>query len=104
VPAFVAVSRRTDKTMEDILFSAGAHFDPRVAALRTVCELNQYLSAVRDVKHDGDPYLYDDPECVWWWRNARLATQPYLASDDRLPLRRASDFPVYETADILHDV
>jgi len=104
VPVFVAVSRRTDKAVEDIIFSAGAHFDPQIAALRAVCELNQYLPAVRDVKGDGDRYMYDDPESVWWWRNATLATQPYLAPDEGAPTRRAGDFPRYETDDILHDV
>ena len=103
IPVFVAVSRRTDKEAEDILFSAGAHLDPAIAALRAVCELNQYLTAVRDVGNDG-AYLYDDPEMLWWWRNATLAGMPYLAPDPGAARRGRSDYPVPETNDLREDV
>jgi ribosomal protein S12 methylthiotransferase accessory factor len=103
IPVFVAVSRRTDKDAEDILFSAGAHLDPAVAAFRAVCELNQYLTAVRDVGSDG-AYLYDDPEMLWWWRNATLAEMPYLAPDSAAASRGRSDYPVPETSDLREDV
>ena len=46
VPVFVGVSRRTGKGAEEILYSAGAHIDPRIAALRAVCEMNQYLGGL----------------------------------------------------------
>ena len=46
IPVFVAISRRTDGPTEDILYGAGAHTDPLVAALRAVCELNQCLQWV----------------------------------------------------------
>ena len=94
IPVFAAVSRRTDKPAEDILYSAGAHADPRIAAFRAVCELNQYLSAVRDIADDGGgDYPVDDPESVWWWRNATLAGHPYLAPDPDAPRRGPDDFP-----------
>ncbi len=44
VPAFIAVSRRTDSASQDIIYDAGTHSDPEIAALRAVCELNQCLS------------------------------------------------------------
>ncbi len=103
IPVFVAVSRRTDKEVEDIVFSAGAHLDPAIAAFRAVCELNQYLTAVRDVGNDG-AYLYDDPEMLWWWRNATLAEMPYLAPDPGAARRGRSDYPVPETSDLREDV
>ena len=94
IPVCVAVSRRTDKPVEDIIFSAGAHTDPRIAAFRAVCELNQYLGAVRDVAADGSVgYAYDDPENLWWWQNAKLAEYPYLAPDPDAPKRGLDDFP-----------
>ena len=104
IPVFVGVSRRTDKEAEDILYSAGAHSDPRIAALRAVCELNQYLSAIRNAKSDGTGYGYDDPECNWWWQNAKIADHPYLLPDADAPIRSAGDYRTPETADVLEEV
>ena len=104
IPVFVAVSRRTDKEAEDILFSAGAHLDPTIAALRALCELNQYLAGARDVKPDGTGYLWDDPESLWWWKTAKLAEHPWLAPAPGVDPRRRFDYPVPETSDVLEDV
>ncbi|HAA27983.1 MAG TPA: adenylate cyclase, partial [Cyanobacteria bacterium UBA8553] len=41
IPTFAAISRRTHKQPEDIFFGFGAHFDPKVALLRAVTEMNQ---------------------------------------------------------------
>ena len=103
IPAFIGISRRIDKEAEDILFSAGAHLDPRIAALRAVCELNQYLSLIRDVGEGGD-YAYHEPESLWWWRTARLSGHAYLAPDRSAPARRAADYPVPDTDDVKDDV
>ena len=104
VPVFVAVSRRTDKDVEDIIFSAGSHFDPKIAALRAVCELNQYLQAVRNVTSTGEGYLYDDPEAMAWWHTAKLENETYLAPAPDRAVRRAEDYASYESDDILDDV
>ncbi len=104
IPVFVSVSRRTDKEAEDILFSAGAHFDPRVAALRAVAELNQSLPAVRDADADGGGYAFDDPESLRWWKNARLADHRWLAPDPGAARRGPADHPVPATADLREDV
>ena len=104
VPVFVAVSRRVDKEAEDIILAAGAHADPHIAALRAVCELNQDMKAVRDVGIDGGNYLQDDPETLWWWKNAKLAEHPYLAPAAGAAKRGASDYPVPETMDLREDV
>jgi ribosomal protein S12 methylthiotransferase accessory factor len=105
VAVFVAVSRRTDKEAEDILFSAGAHLDPHIAALRAVCELNQYFCGIRDAKADGSGYLYDDPESLWWWHNAKIADHLYLLPrSGGAGQRSQTDYPVPQTADIRDDV
>ncbi len=104
IPVFAAVSHRTDKEAEDILFSAGAHFDPHIAALRAVCELNQYFGGVRDVAADGTGYLWDDPESLWWWRTIKLADNPWLAPAAGATVRGRSDYRVPETADVRDDV
>jgi ribosomal protein S12 methylthiotransferase accessory factor len=44
VPSFVAVMHWTEGSQEQIEFGSGAHFDARIALLRSLTELNQFLS------------------------------------------------------------
>lgn len=104
IPTFVAVSRRIDKEEEDILYGAGAHIDPHIAALRAVCELNQFLNWVQGSERGGCGHNVDDPLCLWWWKNARLSGHPYLAPNSDVALRGKSDYPVPDTADMKEDV
>ena len=104
IPTFVAISRRTDKNEEDIIYGAGAHTDPHIAALRAVCELNQFLNWVQGTGPGGAGYRVDDPQCLWWWRNATLADHPYLAPAAGVAPRGKSDYPVPETGDLREDV
>lgn len=78
IPVVVALSRRTDKPAEDIVFGFGAHFDPRIALRRALTELNQLLPAALGARLDGGGYGLTDPEPLAWWRHATLAGHPYL--------------------------
>ena len=104
IPAFVALSRRNDGAAEDIIYGAGAHTDPRIAALRAVCELNQCLTWVPRPDNTQTRYGVDDPMCLWWWKNGKLADHPHLAPAGDAGLRRSSDYPVPETEDMKEDV
>src|SRR6202007_725735 len=44
VPAYVAILHWMQNGQENIEFGSGAHFDKRIALLRTLTELNQFLS------------------------------------------------------------
>src|SRR5262249_40081608 len=44
VPTFVAMSHWIKDGRENVEFGSGAHFDPRIALLRALTELNQFLS------------------------------------------------------------
>jgi len=44
IPSYVAMAHWMDNGQENIEFGSGAHFDPRIAMLRSVTELNQFLS------------------------------------------------------------
>ena len=79
IPAFVALSRRTGADTEDIIYGAGAHADPRIAALRAVCELNQCLSWLPRPGAKASGPAIDDPLALRWWKTATLADHPYLA-------------------------
>ncbi|MCY4360880.1 MAG: TOMM precursor leader peptide-binding protein [Gammaproteobacteria bacterium] len=104
IPAFVALSRRNDGAAEDIIYGAGAHADPRIAALRAVCELNQCLTWVPRPGNAQSGYGVDDPMCLWWWKNEKLADHPHLAPAGDARLSQSSDYSVPDTEDLRDDV
>ena len=104
IPVFVALSRRTDAEAEDIIYGAGAHTDPRIAALRAVCELNQCLTWVPRPEGGSSRYGVDDPLCLWWWKNAKLEDHPWLAPAPRAQPRGRADYPVPDTSDMREEV
>jgi bacteriocin biosynthesis cyclodehydratase domain-containing protein len=69
IPSFVAVTHWTENSQEQIEFGSGAHFDTRIAVLRAMTELNQFLSiglmGGRDMgkcgHHDNELRLGDHP-------------------------------------------
>ena len=44
IPTYVAILHWMQNGQENIEFGSGAHFDPRIALLRALTELNQFLS------------------------------------------------------------
>ena len=104
IPVFVALSRRPDGETEDIIYGAGAHSDPRIAALRAVCELNQCLTWLpRPGKADGRPVI-DDPLALRWWKTARLSECSWLAPTAGEPSRVATRYRAVEVTDTREDV
>ncbi len=110
IPSFVALSRRTDAETEDIIYGAGAHADPRLAALRAVCELNQCLTWLpRPGRSDGPPGppgrpTIDDPFALRWWETARIADCSWLVPAMDAPLRQCAQYPAIEAEDTRDDV
>lgn len=104
IPTFVAISRRLNAPTEDIIYGAGSHPNPRIAALRSVCELNQCLSWLPGPeKTKGQPVI-DDPMALSWWQNARLADCPWLVPSRTDPLRIASDYSADEAGDMREQI
>jgi ribosomal protein S12 methylthiotransferase accessory factor len=105
IPAVVAVSHRIDKPVEDVLLAFGAHFDARIAVVRALSEMNQFLPAVLPLRADGTgDYAFRDPAQLDWWRTATVAGQPYLAPDDTLPARTYASYPNLASDDLGTDV
>ena len=105
IPAFAAISRRIDRTVEDIVLGFGAHFDPKLAILRALTEVNQFLPAVTKRMPDGSTaYWFPDREAIEWWKTATLATEQYLVPEPDVRLRRPSDYPDLSSDDLLTDV
>ncbi|MFC8952523.1 TOMM precursor leader peptide-binding protein [Streptomyces sp. NPDC057101] len=104
IPVVAALSRRTDKPAEDVLFGFGAHFDPRVALRRALTEMGQLLPLVAEVTPEGAGYRIDDPDALDWWRHATRAGRPYLAPDPGLPPRGPEAWTYRPTTDLREDV
>lgn len=93
IPTFVAISRRTNQAIEDIVFGFGAHFDPKIALLRAITETNQVLPAVLTTAPEGDTqYRLDDKVAVEWWKTATIKNQPYLVPDATVQPKVYSDY------------
>ena len=104
IPAFAAVSRRTDRPVEDIVLGFGCHFDPTIALLRAVTEMNQFLPLITRTRPDGSTlYGYPEGEAITWWQTATLANQPYL-QPAAAPTRRLGDFTDRSSHDLKVDV
>jgi oxazoline/thiazoline synthase len=66
IPSYVALSHATENSQDIIEFGSGSHFDARIAALRSLTELNQFLSlglaagrneSVTPLRLQDHPYL-----------------------------------------------
>ncbi len=104
IPVFVALSRRTDKDAEDIIYGAGAHMDPFIAAMRAVCEVNQCLTWVQVSERAAAGHDMMDPLCRWWWQNGKLVDHSYLAPVPGAIPRGTLDYAVPDTTDVREDV
>ncbi|MHC3474077.1 TOMM precursor leader peptide-binding protein [Streptomyces sp. 7R007] len=104
IPVVAALSRRTDKPAEDIVFGFGAHFDPAIALRRALTEMAQLLPAAASARPDGTGYTLTDAEPLAWWRHATLANQPYLRTDPHLSPRTPAHWSYAPRADLADDV
>ena len=105
IPVAAAISHRAGHRYEDILVGFGAHLDPRIAVMRALTELNQFLPAVEQRDADGSTiYLEDDPGTLAWWHEAKIAGEPWLRPDDSAPPRTLADYPVPADDDLASSV
>ena len=88
VPTMAAISRRLEGP-EEILLGFGAHWNPRIATLRAVTELNQMIAWTKSAHGRGIDALPDSPT-LRWLRGATIAENPYLAPA-RIVAPRAPD-------------
>lgn len=75
VPSYVALSHGSENGQDVIEFGSGSHFDARIAALRSLTELNQFLSlGISTGRNEGVAPL-------------RLQEHPYLTPSGDPPVR-----------------
>ena len=105
ITTLCCVSARTTGPTQDVLIGFGAHFDPTVALLRAVTEVNQFLPSVGYTRPDGSTiYLFGDDLATQWWRTARVEDLDYLRPDPAQAARRRSDFTDPSSDDLGEDV
>ncbi|MFE2428195.1 TOMM precursor leader peptide-binding protein [Streptomyces sp. NPDC059373] len=104
IPVMAAVSRRTDKTEEDIAFGFGAHFDPALALRRAATEMTQLLPIAAATDQDSGAHPVSDTELTSWWTGATMRNQPYLVPDPGQSARRPGEFGYVPRADLLQDI
>ncbi|MFJ2576002.1 TOMM precursor leader peptide-binding protein [Kitasatospora aureofaciens] len=104
IPVMAALSRRTDKPAEDVLFGFGAHLDPGVALRRAMTEMGQLLPAVADARADGTGYALRDEEPYTWWTTETVARQPYLLPDRTQPARGPGGWAYTPRTDLKEDL
>jgi len=101
IPSFVALSRRLEKGPEEIVFAFGSHFDPSVALIRAITEMNQFMPHMF-LSSPGE-YTFKDPFVTHWWKNAKLKDKPYLAPG-KMKEKTFSDYENRSSDDLLTDI
>lgn len=105
IPAFAAINRRFDHPVEDIVIGFGAHLDARVAIMRAITEVNQFMPAVLKRLPDGSTdYAFHDTDTLNWWRTATVANQPYLQPLPPPFTRKLSDYPTLASDNVSDDI
>lgn len=91
IPAFAALSRRRRGKSANYLFGFGAHFNPAVAILRALTEMNQFLSSVAQDRQRR-PYS-----------KAALG-ETFLLPDKKVRPRSRVDYPQRSSNDLRDEV
>ncbi|HEY9796916.1 MAG TPA: TOMM precursor leader peptide-binding protein [Leptolyngbyaceae cyanobacterium] len=100
IPAFAALSRNIGSGEERIISGYGAHFDAKIAISRAVTEVNQIGTNVDQYDYSTAP----DLALKYWFSQATLANQPYLAPSVQTPPKQYTDYPQQWSDDIEQDV
>lgn len=105
ISTFACMSRRTDREAEDIILGFGSHFDPRIALLRAITEVNQFLPSLLPQNADGSTrYVFGDQLAEHWWKTAKLAENEHLSPRADQPPVRLQDLVDLSKDDLLEDV
>lgn len=101
IPSFAAIVRRDNRTSEAIALGFGTHLEPKIAILRAVTEVNQFLAMLSQQQNTKE---FDNLDLEYWYKEATLANQPYLVPDQSIKPKVYTDYPKYESNDLKQDV
>jgi len=85
IPSFVAIAHWMQNSRENIEFGSGAHFDSRIALLRALTELTQFLSVGVMADGSGEKSTLDGVTAL------RLRNYPFLTPRGRVTMRPGAD-------------
>ena len=85
IPSFVALSHAVQNGHDFVEYGSGAHFDPRIALLRALTEVNQFLSIGLMGARNAAPSRYDGATPFY------LGDHPYLTPNGHAPVRPDRD-------------
>jgi len=105
ISTFACLSHVKNRPSQDIILGCGSHFDPKIALLRSITEVNQFLPSVSLTNLDGSTrYLFGDELAQNWWTTARLENNIYLLPKPHTKAIRASEILDLSTDDLKDDV
>jgi len=87
IPSFVAIAHWKEKSQELVEFGSGAHFDARIAMLRAMTELNQFLSIGLMGARNQNPASQGSTQAPEGMPPFRLQDYPYLTPSGAAPVR-----------------
>lgn len=96
IPTFFAVSRETQGG-DRLCSGMGSHYDPRIAALRALTEVNQMLPHILQHAEREDRRADRPGESLL---TIRAEDHPFLMPDPTRPLRTMNDFPRWPFDDL----
>jgi oxazoline/thiazoline synthase len=82
IPSYVAISHSIENAHDFVEFGSGSHFDARIALLRSLTELNQFLSIGLAGLRNAETPSSHDGSASW-----RLQDHSYLLPNGHPPLR-----------------
>lgn len=103
IPVFAGIAQLQGHETENILLGFGAHFDPDIALLRTITEVNQGLCHFL-MQDDITDVPNSNVEQEHWYRHITLDSQPYLKPRDGVSRLGRDAFPHQWSNDVKLDV
>jgi oxazoline/thiazoline synthase len=87
IPSYVSIAHWTEKSQELVEFGSGSHFDARIAMLRAMTELNQFLSIGLMGARNQNPASQGSNQAPDGMPPFRLQDYPYLLPSGAAPVR-----------------
>jgi ribosomal protein S12 methylthiotransferase accessory factor len=103
IPTFVAISSMVGESQESITLGFGTHFDPKVALMRALMEMNQFFFLF---SHQAltDPQTPKQVAVKNWVETVTLNNSSYLVPNALLEPKRCQDYDRFDTSDIKDDI